>query len=179
MTLESLLAMSRTELMKTLRAGHAIAPEALADTEYLGVSLGLPGWVDRLAWKTFMKTFHSDDGVLRGWNVRLEQDGIEAVPRPKTKGAEPITFGHYKVRPMGAGESYPGLMLDYGAGGNGWWDPAGFLRDPLVALHPEQTDLLLGWSYVRLAGLSIGTPSFFALRKVGPLSHCIKVPSGR
>lgn len=184
MTLDDLLALDRPGLLRALKQGHPIDPAAMADVEYLGVSLGMPGWIDRLAWKTFMKTFHHDPALgLRGWNVRLEQDGLDAAPRPMEKDGQRITFGHYAVRPIAPSDVYrdieEGLMLDYGAGGNPWWDPAGLIRDPLVALHPGETDLLLGWSTVRLGGLMLPTPSYFALRRIGPLSHCIGVPSGR
>ena len=185
MTIDTLLTLDRAGLLDAVRQGHEIAPEDLADTEYMGVSLGMPGWVDRIAWKTFMKTFHADPdtGVLRGWNVRLEQDGIDAAPRMKRKRDAPITFGHYRVRPMTEDEHFRGvcrgLMLDYGAGGNSALDPVGFVRDPLVALSPGDPSLLLGWSYVRIGATCLSTPSFFALRRVGPLSHRIGVPSGR
>ncbi|MFT5686332.1 MAG: hypothetical protein ACI8RZ_007288 [Myxococcota bacterium] len=184
MTLDDLLALPRPDLLRTVQEGHPIDLEAMADTEYLGVSLGMPAWVDALAWKTFMKTFHADpQHGLRGWNVRLEQDGLDAPPRPMEKGGEAITFGHYAARTIGPDDVFrdiqSGLMLDYGAGGNPWWDPAGFIRDPLVALHPGETDLLLGWSTVRLGSIRLPTPSFFALRRIGPLTHCIGVPSGR
>lgn len=183
--MSDLLSMSRRELLDTLRSGHPIEAAALDDSSYVGVSLGMPGWVDRLAWKTFMKTFHRDPdlGVLRGWNVRLQQDGIDAPPRPLERAGDRVTFGHYRVRLLVAGEAPSnvsvGLMLDYGAGGSSAWDVAGLLRDPLVALRPGDVTELLGWTYVRLLGARIPTPSFFWLRRVGVLDHCIAVPSGR
>lgn len=175
MSAEALLSASRATLLDTLREGHPLDPSALDDQMYVGVSLGLPGWVDRLAWKTFLKTFHRDpaDGGLRGWNVRLHQDGIDAPPRPMQRRGQPLSFGHYRVRDLSPGEAprgvSTGLLLDYGAGG---------LRDPVVALEPRDPTVLLGWTYVSLWGWAVPTPSFFLLRRAGPLDH-IAEPSGR
>lgn len=182
-TLDTLLTATRQELFATIQGGHPIDPAALADRQFRGVSLGMPALVDRLLWKTFLKTFHRDPetGALRGWNVRLHQDGLDAPPRPIEKAGAPFTFGHYAVRPLRPDEApgglRHGLMLDYGAGGNGWWDPAGALRDPLVAVHAGQTSLLLGWTYALVAGVRVSTPSYFALTPAGPLSHRADAPS--
>ncbi len=167
-------------LADALAAGHPVDPAALDDTRYLGVSLGMPGFVDRLAWKTFMKTFHRDPRTdeLRGWNVRLEQTGWTAPPVPKTRGGEPVTFGHYQVvAPERPHRAPPGsLLLDYGLGGNALLDPARRLRDPLVALEPGSADLLLGWTWISLWGARIGTPSYFVLKRAGSLEHVARAP---
>ena len=78
-TLEALLPLKPRQLKERLRAGHAIDPDALDGLAYQGVSLGMPAWIDRLAWKTFQKAFRSDPatGELRGWNVRLQQHGMD------------------------------------------------------------------------------------------------------
>jgi hypothetical protein len=168
-----LLTASRDELAALLREGHGIRAEALDDTEYRGISLGLPGFVDRLTWKTFRKTFHRDPdtGLLRGWNVRLEQGGLDAPSVPMRRGGRPVTFGHYVVV---AGD--PGLLLDYSAGQNGL-SPTALVRDPVVALEPGDPRLLLGWTYLQVGRHRIGTPSYFVLELEGPLSF--RVPMGR
>ena len=172
-------------LHETLSAGHPIPPEALEDTVYKGISLGLPGFVDRLLWKTFSKVFHRDpvSQRLRGWNVRVEQTGIEGPLRPRQRRGLPVTFGHYEVRP--ASEYRPpqsvgeGLMLDYGRGGNGLVDPVRRVRDPLVAIQANDFEALLGWSYVDLGWTRVGTPSFFLLLRAGPLEHIASPPRPR
>jgi len=167
-----------------LEAGHPIAEEALAGQEYRGVSLGLPSVLEKLTWKKFRKAFHRDaGGQLRGWNVRLEQDGLAAPDRPKEKGGQPFTFGHFAVVPLagytplryrGRRVRVPaGRMLDYGKGGNGL-DPIRFLRDPIVAVHEGDPSLLFGWSYLDLGLRRVPTPSFFTLEMAGPVTH---VPS--
>ncbi len=174
--------MSLDELVGQLERGHPIDPSALRDTEYRGTSLGLPRWMERLTWKKFRKTFHHDPttGKLRGWNVRLLQNGLHTSDVPLLRGGKPHTFGHYEVRSC-AGYAMPtyrgktvwahrGLMIDYVLGDNPP-GPMRRIRDPLVAVRPGDPTLLLGWSYVDLGVLRMGTPSFFTLELAGPLTH--------
>jgi hypothetical protein len=174
MTAADLLGLGRRQLMDLLRGGHPIDPRALDDTEYHGVSLGLPGFVEALTWKKFKKTFHRDPatGALRGWNVREEQNGLDApwIDRRDTAGA-PLTFGHYQVVearsakvPKGCDR---GLLIDYRVDGGAMRR----VRDPIVALSPEDPTLLLGWSYLDLGFTHLGTPSFFSLTRGGRLGH--------
>jgi len=164
-----LLDMPRTELVRLLSSGHPVSTAALRDTEYKGVSLGLPSLVDRLAWKKFKKTFVVDagTGALRGFNVRLEQNALDAPCVPLLRDGAPIVFGHYVVKSLD-GYRIPlpcrhGLMLDYSAGNNRRADPVRWVRDPIVALEPGSAHLLLGWSYLDLGLVKVRTPSFFAL----------------
>lgn len=182
---EDLWKLSRRELWERLRAGHPIDPAALDNSVFRGVSLGLPGFVDKLLWKTFQKTFHLDPhtGRRRGWNVKLQQTGFGFPSQPKRKkDGEPLTFGHYAVVGMegsrAPGGLEKGLLLDYGQGGNARLDPTGFLRDPIVAVEEGNFDLLLGWSYVAIGGLRFGTPSFFTLEREKPLDHHASPPRG-
>ncbi|MBI5496774.1 MAG: hypothetical protein HY904_17305 [Deltaproteobacteria bacterium] len=172
-----LLRMKRPAMLALLRAGHAIDPAWLEDAEYRGISLGLPAWVEALSWKTFRKAFHRDPrtGALRGWNVRIQQTGLDPPYQPLLHDGAPFTFGHFEVRPL---EEYAapygitrGLMLDYGRGGNAPWDALRTMRDPLVALDAGSRTLLLGFSYVHLGLGRIRTPSFFCLQYDGPLTH--------
>jgi len=180
-TADQLWGMNQDALHERLAEGHALPPEALDDTEYRGVSLGLPAWVEGLTWSKFRKCFHRDpSGLLRGWNVRLEQNGLDAPDVPMTKKGAPFTFGHYEVvstrgypMPRRRGRAvycHRGLLLDYGRGDN----PPGmlrYLRDPVVAVNAGDPTLLLGWSYLDFGVFQASTPSFFTLQKSGPLSH--------
>lgn len=176
----ALLTMRSKHLGEMLRAGHRVAAHALDDSRYRGISLGLPAWIERIAPKTFVKTFRRSGDVLRGWNVRLEQTGIDGdVVYQRYSNGDPRTFGHYHVvdpgpKPVG---SHPGLLLHYGLGGNARRDPAGRLREPLVALEPGSVDRLLGWSYIDL-GFLVGTPSYSLLERLGPLDHDATPPAG-
>jgi len=160
-----------------LASGHPIDQDDLADHEYAGISLGLPRLIEKLSWKKFVKAFHRDPGrgVVRGWNVRMEQNALDGPWIPKVRGVEPATFGHFQVVdarsakvPVGCER---GLLLDYGLGRNSPLDPMGLLRDPVVAVREGDPTLLLGWSYLQLPFLHVPTPSFFTLERLQPLSH--------
>jgi hypothetical protein len=174
---DELCAMKGRALMQALCDGHPIDPAALDGWEYRGVALGLPRFIERLSWKTFQKTFHRDPatGALRGWNVRIEQRGLDAASVPMRRGDVPRTFGHYVVVPTaGHRLRWPveqGLLIDYGLGGNRALDPMRWMRDPLVAVNRGSTELLLGWTYVELGFARLGTPSFFTLERERPITH--------
>jgi hypothetical protein len=178
-TVEHWLQHDNKALAAALQSGHAVPAEGLYDSRYLGISLGLPGWVDRMAWKTFEKDFHWDpeSGQLRGWNVRLQQTGWLDAPVAQKKAGQPVTFGHFHVVPGHEGRrSEPvngSLLLDYGAGGNAVWDPVTLLRDPLVAVVEGSVDRLLGWTWLDFGLFTTGTPSFFLLQRIGSLEHVV------
>jgi uncharacterized tellurite resistance protein B-like protein len=175
-------ALGRSELAAALDAGHPIDPDALADQVYRGVSLGLPELVDRLAWKTFAKAFHRDPqrGVLRGWNLRLEQQGVTGPIVPKQRRGHDFHFGHFVVKPAADYAMLRplehALLLDYGLGGNARLDVVRFIRDPIVAVDAGDARLLLGWTYLDVAGLRLPTPSYFTLERVGPLDQAFAPP---
>jgi hypothetical protein len=173
-TRQDIVSLRRRDLAAALREGHDIAPEALDDSAYRGISLGLPRWAEKLSWKTFQKTFHRDPatGSLRGWNVRVEQRGLDAPSVALVRAGAPFTFGPYVVhelparRPPGLRH---GLLIDY--------TPCrglmSRLRDPLVALNPGSVELLLGWSYLDLGLFLAPTPSYFLLEREAALQHVV------
>ena len=185
MKARDLMNASTDDLARALASGFAIDPRSLDDTEYRGVSLGLPEAIESLTWKTFRKVFHRDPitHALRGWNVRMKQNGIDGPSEPLEKDGAPITFGHFEVLPA---QGYPvprgverGLMLDYGLGNNHVLDPTGRLRDPVVALNEGDNTVLLGWTYVDVAGQPVGTPSYFTLEREGLLSYIAHAPRSK
>lgn len=156
--------------------GHAVDPAAIEGWVYRGTSLGLPSIVERLTWKTFQKTFYRDPstGRLLGWNVRLEQDGIDAPSRPKLRHGRPVTEWSYEVIdprgvPMPPGFDR-GLVIDYGRGEN---PPVTmrFMKDPLVALEEGNADVLLGVSYAVIGGRALETPTYFTLEREHPIDY--------
>ena len=164
MNRDHILALDRPGLEAAMAGGFSIDERSLDDSQYRGISLGLPRVVEALTWKTFRKTFHRDprSGRLRGWNVRLRQTGVDGPAVPLG------TFGHYGVAPLGATPHRcgPGLLIDYSDGTRG---PMGRLRDPIVAVDAGSVELLLGWSYVDLGIVQVPTPSYFLLVREGPL----------
>ncbi len=180
-TAHDIARLTNRELRALLREGHPIDPAALDDSAYRGVSLGLPRLLERLSWKTFRKVFHRDParGTLRGWNVRVEQRGVDAPSRARMRRGEEWTFGHYVVcnplpdrAPQGVAHA---LLLDYGAGRNARLDPISRVRDPLVAINAGSVELLLGYTYLDL-GMLVDTPSFFTLEREGRLEKFVAPP---
>jgi hypothetical protein len=138
-----------------MRAGGRVDPATLDGWVYRGISLGLPRWVERLTWTKFAKAFARDHaGVLRGWNVRCEQDGLDRPWRAKRRRGADVTFGPFVVV-----DGPDGVVLDYGA-----------LRDPLVTLDDGDVPVLLGRSLITIAGRTIGTPSYFVLARDRPVA---------
>jgi hypothetical protein len=161
-----LLSASVFALHRALRSGHAIDQRALDDTEYQGISVGLPHFVERFTWKTFTKTFHRDPetGDLRGWNVRMQQTGIEGEPIALMRDGVPFTWGHYRVH-----DEKSRLMIDYGVPSNPFF--VSRMRDPLVAVSKDDPSVLLGVSYFDLGLFRLLTPTYFVLVRRGPLTH--------
>lgn len=161
------LSLRRDALRARMQAGHAIDARLLDNTEYRGVSLGLPSVLVSLTWLTFRKTFERDPSTdtLRGWNVRMVQNDGASEPMRDRRG-KPRCFGHYRVHaathyraplaPEGA------LLIDYGSSG---------MRDPIVSLREGDATTLLGFTYLALGPLRIETPSFFLLEREGPLTY--------
>lgn len=185
MIARELLNLSSRELRAAFEAGHGFSPEDVADSEYKGVSLNLPGFVERLTWKKFKKVFCRDPetSVIRGWNVRLEQNELEAECVPKTKRGEPITFGHFHVVASGDRKmpvpGHPNVVLDYALGENSAWDFMRFVPDPLVALNAGDATHLLGCMYVELGPLRLPTPSYFSLERECALGKVVRPPARR
>jgi hypothetical protein len=175
LTAHDLSSLSHRELRARLAQGHPLRPDDVAGSAFRGVSLGVPALVERLTWKTFQKAFFRDNarGIVRGWNVRVEQRGTSSPGVPRLRGGSPWTFGHFLVREA-AGRAPAGcdagLLLDYGPLASRL-DPLSAMRDPLVAVNPGSTDLLLGWSYLQIGPRCVPTPSFFSLEREGPVVH--------
>ena len=172
-SIETLRGLKPKDLRALLLAGHPIDAGALDDTLYRGVSLGIPHWVESFAWTTFAKTFRREPAGLRGWNVKLEQTGLDGdVLAKRRRDGAPLTFGHYAVRTTPAPGLPAGtLLIDYGSPRNPALDPTRRLRDPLVALEPGDPTRLLGWTYVDAFGARIPTPSYFLLERWAELDH--------
>ncbi len=169
-TARELRSASKRVLREHIVNGHPVDPDALEGWVYRGTSLGLPGVVQRLTWKTFQKTFYREPGSgrLLGWNVRLEQDGVDAPSRPKVRRGRPVIEWHYEVIPP-RGVPMPdgfdrGLVIDYGRGRVPDLTMR-FIKDPLVALTPGSADELLGVSYLTVAGRCLETPTYFTLER--------------
>jgi len=173
LNLNEIWALPRPELRTLLENGHKIDPQDLSGWAYHGVSLGLPSWLEALTWKTFTKAFVQDENLVRGWNIRMKQTGPEGKRVPTmTKGRDKC-FGPFAVHePMNGklNEVFPqALILDYGAKDIRGDFMLRSLRDPLVALERDNPEMLLGCSWLRIAGAHFSTPSYFTLQRAEPL----------
>ncbi len=134
--------------------------------------------MNRILWKTFRKTFHRDPstGALRGWNVRMEQTGIDGPQEPmKNADGTAKTFAHYEVR-SAEGKRFPrgwhgDHYLDYGVVGNPFGEAIGYT--PLVAVNEASMNLLLGWEVFKVGPLFVPLPDYWALRLDGPLGDVV------
>lgn len=183
LTLDDLLAMTHKQVADVFFKGHPIAPGSLDGLQYRGIDLSLPPIMNKILWKTFRKTFYRDpkSGVLRGWNVRMVQDGWDSPGTPLQKKGKPFTFGHYHLLPA-QGKKFPKNWqgqdyLDYGVAGNPVYDPAYFGYCPIVAVNAGSSELLLGWEIFRVAGVNLPLPDFWALRREGPIDYVAPVPN--
>jgi hypothetical protein len=146
-----------------------LTPADLAGVVWRGTSLGMPAWFERATWTTFAKAFVLDErglGRVRGWNLRVHQDGLGAPVRVRERGGAPWTFGHFVVRPTAIG-----VELDFGSGGER--GPMATLRDELVALGP---DLVLGRTDLALGPVRLPTPSYFVLERAGAVTQVAPAP---
>lgn len=184
LTLADLLKLDNAQLHRIVARAHPLDLDAIAGRQYQGVDLSLPPIVNKILWKTFRKTFHRDPGspVVRGWNVRMEQRGIDGERVPmRGRDGKPITFGHYHVC-SAAGIAFPrgwkgAHYLDYRVAGNkplDWPANAGFC--PLVAVNEGSMELLLGWEIFKIGPLAVPLPDYWALRLEGPLEEVVSRP---
>jgi hypothetical protein len=149
------------ELDACMRRGATPDPDRLAGAEFRGANTA--GWTVRARMQQFVKGFQRrPDGTLAGYNRRVAQDGLAgswATP------GEPFAF--FAVRPVdpAARDNHylQALLLDYGAGGNPWYDPSRPIRDYLVQVDD---DLLLGRASLALGPLR-PSPTYFVLEPFG------------
>lgn len=187
--IDALIAADARALHGIIEAAAPLDLDALADSSYTGIDLSLPRWMHALLWRTFRKTFYRDPatGVLRGWNVKVEQTGWATPPAPRRdRQGAPLAFGHYEVR-SARGLRFPrgwqgAHYLEYRYAGNALWDwPARAGRCPLVAVDAGSMELLLGWEIFRFGpadsvSLDVPLPDYWLLVREGPLAPDARLP---
>jgi hypothetical protein len=181
-TLDELIDMSPAQVKEVFNNGHPIPPGALDNKQYRGVDLSLPDFMHKLLWLEFRKTFYRDPdtGVLRGWNVKMEQVGWKnpGVPKRKKNGTVQ-SFGHYQLLPA-KGLKFPGGWqgadyLNYKVPGNSAFDVYHFGYCPLVAVNEGDANLLLGWEVFKLGNIFLPLPDYWALQCEGPIDEIVPV----
>lgn len=156
-----------------LRNGTPPPFEDLIGWEFNGANVGvLPGL---LGIRKFRKGFyqgpprvpHGPEPFIQGYNVPVQQNGIDQPWIALPSESSPRRFGFYRVYRASQNprfQHYPhALLLDYGLGRNGATPPA-LLRDYLVQAHPGSSDLLVGKAYLALGPVTLPA-GFFVLQR--------------
>lgn len=125
--------------------------------------------------RKFKKGFYLEDperdpelGIC-GYNVQIHPNTLGEPWIDKTKRGEPIRHGWFDVYPVSLSEidnKYPnGLLLNYGSSPKNFaLDPSRVLRDYLVQVYPDNTDLLLGKATAAVGPVRV-TLNFFVLER--------------
>lgn len=182
LTLDDLLKMDKKQIKNVFLNGHPLDYKQMEGYQYLGIDVGMPKWFHKYFWKTFRKTFYRDPEtqVLRGWNVRMEQTGIDGkrITKKKKDGSD-FTFAHYHVQ-SAKGLKFPkgwqgSDFLNYKAGENtNAGEAAGYT--PLVAINEGDMNLLLGWEVLKFGPLFIPMSDYWILVKDGPIEKVVLPP---
>ncbi|MCC6748059.1 MAG: hypothetical protein IT371_10400 [Deltaproteobacteria bacterium] len=181
-TYEELCKASAEEIEEVMRQGRAPALESLAGWEFRGYNTGwangIPGLptfqtgliVDVGAMRKFKKGFRPTPGDptrLQGYNVKVEQNGLENPWIEKLRGGESIKHGLFDVYPVRLSDpdhEYPNaVFLNYDCGRNPLWDPSRLLRDYLVCAG-EGDDLLVGKGYGAIGSVRLHVGTFILER---------------
>jgi hypothetical protein len=176
---------SSRDRVRVMEHGTAPALESLVGWEFAGTNSGpLAGL---LGIRKFKKGFYEGparaasgpEPFVQGYNVQVRQNRVGEPHIAKPNEETPKRFGFYRVHRVVEGSRdarYPNaLLLDYGLGGNPFWEPAQLLRDYLVQVYPDDPDFLLGHAYGALGPLRIRL-NFFALVRMNQHSF-VPAPS--
>lgn len=141
--------------------------DGLVGWEFRGINH--PAWASVVGIKKFVKGFFkTEDGRIKGYNCPVVQNVLDGRWHAKPSDTAPKRFGFYQVVPVdptARDNAYlHALLLDYGKGGNKWFDPTKGIRDYLVQVDPENPDLLLGKAYYALGPLRVHS-NFFILER--------------
>lgn len=146
--LESLARLSTRELARRFAAGRPVGVDELVGRRFLGRSLGQPGLIERLTWRTFRKDIRAvDDGV----NVRLPQ-AWQRADRPERE-----------EMPFVVTATDDGAVIDYRPR-HPLPHPLGLAVDPVRRIDDGNgPPVLLGVTELWWGRRRLRTPTWFAL----------------
>lgn len=158
---------THAQLEQTFVRGTTPDVDGLVGWEFRGINH--PAWASVVGIKKFIKGFFkTEDGRIKGYNCPVVQNVLDGRWHAKPSDTAPKRFGFYQVVPVdptARDNAYlHALLLDYGKGGNAWFDPTKGIRDYLVQVDPENPDLLLGKAYYALGPLRVHS-NFFILER--------------
>ena len=164
----------RAELARCMRRGRRPDPAALTGWEYVG--LNTARWLRTAGADRFVKGFA--DGY--GYNRRV-RGGARTAPWLAAGAPEPEPYAFYRISPVDPTATdnryLNALLLDYGPCATGRLDPAGILRDYLVAID-DSHDLLLGHAFSAAGRLRLPA-SFFVLERFRRAPQPVPAPTSR
>jgi hypothetical protein len=132
-------------------------PANLIGWEFRGHNIGLLPKLGRIL--KFKKGFVKFGDEIIGYNVLVAQNSQTEPWVALPDDISPKRHGFFKVYPAEFSPHhrlYPhALLLDYGKGGNPFYDPSKVLRDYLVQPFEDNNDLYLGKAYAYILGREI------------------------
>ena len=160
----------RRDLLARMRQGRRPDPDNLAGWEYRGINTA--GWARWAGVDRFVKGFEGD----YGYNRRVQR-GPRTEPWLREGLPDPDPFAFFGVGPVDPttrdNRYLDALMLDYGRFARSPLDPAGSIRDYLVATDDGQ-DQLIGHAFVAAGPFRVEA-TFFILE---PLRQCpVRTPA--
>src|SRR5258708_6820663 len=157
-------------LEQLLRAARGPAPETLAGFEWRGYNLS---WrVKLLGLQKFVKGFFEAGAGVEGYNIPVEQNGLDGPWRQLPTPANPRRYAFYRVSrvdPQSVDHLYPqAILLDYGAAPR--TPPRAIerrLRDYVVQPDAANPGLLLGKAYFAFGRYRLAS-NFFLIERLAP-----------
>lgn len=168
--------MSAHDLESLFLRGTTPDLDELVGWEFRGMNH--PAWARIAGIKKFIKGFFVRDDQVYGYNSPVRQNRNQAPWIARPSHEQPKRFGYYRVTrvdPTARDNRYlHAVLLDYGRGGNKVLDPTRNIRDYLIQVDPDNSDLYLGKAFFALGPLRLGT-NFFLLERLrpglGPIRH--------
>jgi hypothetical protein len=154
---------TRSERRRLFEAGEAPDIDVLTGYEYRGLNTA---WIARLLGiRKFVKAFFTAEADTYGCNTPVHQNALEEDWRAKPSEDAPRRFAFYSVEPPGDRRHPHAVLLDYGRGRNGFFQPARLLRDYVVRAASRSDVLLLGKAYLTLGPLHLPMTYFILERR--------------
>ena len=163
---------SDSHLEQILRASKGPALESLMGFEWRGYNTSWPTRL--LGIQKFIKGFFWEGDRVEGYNIPVQQNGMDGPWLHLTTPEAPNRFGFYCVAQVDRESTdnlYLGaIMLDYGASSrNASYRIERLLRDYVVQPDPANPDFLLGKAYLAVGTLRLPS-NFFVLERLRPTS---------
>lgn len=155
---------SNSELKSLMESSQKPEKEYLAGSEFMGLNVG---FITKVIKRTkFIKSFYMNAGELMGNNFMVEQNDPAGHYHKLNNDGRPKAEGYFLVESNPAWNHYSDTaFLDYGKGGNKWYQPVKLLRDYLnMVMVYSSPDILLGHAYLAL-GLKVSV-GFFVLERI-------------